>query len=79
MPALEGVDVVFHCATPSPLGGNRQVFVEVNVEGTKTVIAACKAAGVKVRFFFPLIVKRFKLVKRSRKQPYKLSILYICI
>ncbi len=48
LPALKGVDIVFHCATPSPLGGNRALFVAVNVEGTKKIIAACQAAGVKV-------------------------------
>ncbi|XP_004346943.1 sterol-4-alpha-carboxylate 3-dehydrogenase [Capsaspora owczarzaki ATCC 30864] len=46
LPALRGIDVVFHCATPAPLSKNRALFIDVNVNGTKTIVAACKAAGV---------------------------------
>lgn len=47
LPALEDVSVVFHCATPSPLSNNRDLFHKVNYQGTLTVIDACKEQGVK--------------------------------
>ncbi|XP_050417782.2 sterol-4-alpha-carboxylate 3-dehydrogenase, decarboxylating isoform X2 [Patella vulgata] len=47
LPALEGVDIVFHCATPSPLSNNKALFYKVNFEGTKTIVAACKEVGIK--------------------------------
>lgn len=46
-PALEGVVAVFHVASPSPLSNNRDLFYKVNYRGTQSVIAACKASGVK--------------------------------
>ena len=48
LPSMEGVHIVFHCATPSPLSNNKKVFFKVNVEGTKNVIEACQEKGVKV-------------------------------
>jgi len=39
---------VFHCATPSPLSSNRELFYKVNYEGTLNVIAACKEQNVQV-------------------------------
>ncbi|KAK7460731.1 hypothetical protein BaRGS_00038846, partial [Batillaria attramentaria] len=45
--ALEGVGGVFHCASPSPLSNNRELFYKVNVDGTKLLIDLCKSAGVK--------------------------------
>lgn len=47
-PALQGVAVVFHCASPAPSSNNRELFYKVNYLGTKTVIEACKEAGVQV-------------------------------
>jgi len=47
-PALDGVDVVFHCASPPPASNNKELFMRVNVQGTETVVAACQEAGVKV-------------------------------
>nr|XP_020666303.1 sterol-4-alpha-carboxylate 3-dehydrogenase, decarboxylating isoform X1 [Pogona vitticeps]XP_020666304.1 sterol-4-alpha-carboxylate 3-dehydrogenase, decarboxylating isoform X2 [Pogona vitticeps]XP_020666305.1 sterol-4-alpha-carboxylate 3-dehydrogenase, decarboxylating isoform X1 [Pogona vitticeps] len=46
LPALEGVTVVFHCASPAPSSNNRELFYAVNYLGTKVVIEACKEAGV---------------------------------
>uniref|UniRef100_A0A8D0GNC3 Sterol-4-alpha-carboxylate 3-dehydrogenase, decarboxylating n=1 Tax=Sphenodon punctatus TaxID=8508 RepID=A0A8D0GNC3_SPHPU len=46
VPALEGVMVAFHCASPAPSSDNRQLFYKVNYMGTKTVIEACIEAGV---------------------------------
>lgn len=45
-PALDGVDIVFHCASPPPSSNNKQLFMHVNVTGTETLIAACQDAGV---------------------------------
>ncbi|CAG5119899.1 unnamed protein product [Candidula unifasciata] len=46
-PALDGVYCVFHCASPAPLSNNKTLFYKVNYQGTKTIIEACKEAGVK--------------------------------
>ena len=46
---MHEVDVVFHCATPSPLSSNRQLFYKVNYEGTKNVIEACRHQNVPVK------------------------------
>lgn len=44
--ACAGIDVVFHCAAkPSPWGRPEE-YDRTNVEGTKNVVAACKAASV---------------------------------
>ncbi|KAI6649282.1 Sterol-4-alpha-carboxylate 3-dehydrogenase, decarboxylating [Oopsacas minuta] len=46
--AMEGCDIVFSCVTPSPLIGyaNRDLFFHVNVQGTNTLVNACKQKGV---------------------------------
>ncbi|XP_061212678.1 sterol-4-alpha-carboxylate 3-dehydrogenase, decarboxylating isoform X1 [Neopsephotus bourkii] len=46
LPALQGVSVAFHCASPAPSSDNRELFYKVNFMGTKAVIEACKEAGV---------------------------------
>ncbi|XP_066496214.1 sterol-4-alpha-carboxylate 3-dehydrogenase, decarboxylating [Tiliqua scincoides] len=46
LPALQGVTVVFHCASPAPSSNNRELFYKVNYLGTKVVIEACREAGV---------------------------------
>lgn len=46
LPALQGVNVVFHCASPAPSSDNRELFYRVNYTGTKTIIEVCKEAGV---------------------------------
>eukprot|EP00118_Oscarella_pearsei_P026105 m.309399 g.309399 ORF g.309399 m.309399 type:complete len:354 (+) comp46340_c0_seq1:37-1098(+) len=46
LPALSGIDVVFHCASPPPASNNRELFLRVNYTGTKNVIECCKKAGV---------------------------------
>ena len=48
LPALVGVNVVFHCASPPPSSNNRDLFYAVNVRGTETLIEACKESGVQV-------------------------------
>ena len=45
--ALQDCSVVFHCASPPPSLGNRDLFYRVNVTGTNTLIEACKLCGVK--------------------------------
>ena len=48
--ACKGVEVVFHCATAAPTGAgalNKELMDGVNVEGTRNVITACHANGVK--------------------------------
>ena len=47
-PALCGVSVVFHCASPPPSSNNKELFMRVNVRGTEALIEACRAAGVQV-------------------------------
>ena len=46
--AVEGCDVVFNCVTPPPLIGyaNRDLFNRVNVQGTHTLVNACKIKHV---------------------------------
>ncbi|MDX6769371.1 MAG: NAD-dependent epimerase/dehydratase family protein [Elusimicrobiota bacterium] len=44
--AVEGVDAVFHVAAKVGLWGDPREYEQVNVEGTKNVIAACLAHGV---------------------------------
>lgn len=41
--------MAFHCASPAPSSDNRELFYKVNFMGTKTVIEACKEAGVQVK------------------------------
>lgn len=45
-PALKGVSVVFHCASPPPSSNNKDLFYRVNYLGTKNVIDTCMEAGV---------------------------------
>jgi len=59
LPALQGVSVAFHCASPAPSSDNRELFYKVNVMGTKAVVEACKEAGVQVR-----AEKRMETVRR---------------
>lgn len=44
--ALQDCKVVFHCASPPPSLGKRDLFYRVNVTGTSTLIEACKLCGV---------------------------------
>jgi nucleoside-diphosphate-sugar epimerase len=44
--ALRGHDVVFHAAAKTGVWGARSEFARVNVEGTRNVIEACRAARV---------------------------------
>ena len=45
--ACTGMDVVFHVAALAGVWGDRQVYWNINVEGTRNMLAAAKAAGVK--------------------------------
>ncbi|XP_072146626.1 3beta-hydroxysteroid-dehydrogenase/decarboxylase-like [Setaria viridis] len=45
--SFEGVDVVFHTASADYTKNDSQLHIKVNVEGTKTVIDACKICKVK--------------------------------
>jgi nucleoside-diphosphate-sugar epimerase len=42
----DGCDVAFHCAAHLSDWGSRDKFQRVNVEGTRNVVEACRAAGV---------------------------------
>ncbi|KAL4648862.1 sterol-4-alpha-carboxylate 3-dehydrogenase, decarboxylating [Arapaima gigas] len=44
--ALQGVSLVFHCASPAPSSDDRALFQKVNMDGTCTVLQACREAGV---------------------------------
>ncbi|MCB9746542.1 MAG: NAD-dependent epimerase/dehydratase family protein [Alphaproteobacteria bacterium] len=48
---LQGVDVVFHVAALAGMWGPRERYVRVNVDGTKNLLEAARAAGVR-RFVF---------------------------
>jgi len=45
--ACEGVDVVFHVAALTGIWGKRSDFWSINIEGTRNVIEACRANGVR--------------------------------
>jgi len=46
--AFDGADVVYHLAGIIDIGGEREDIIwDVNVEGTKKVVAACKKCGVR--------------------------------
>ncbi|OQR82076.1 sterol-4-alpha-carboxylate 3-dehydrogenase, decarboxylating isoform X1 [Thraustotheca clavata] len=49
--AVEKVDVVFHCATPSPFSTNKKLLMDVNVEGTRNLLDACEQNKID-RFVF---------------------------
>ena len=40
-------DVVIHTASPTLVGGNKELYYKVNVQGTKCVVEACQKTGVK--------------------------------
>lgn len=44
--ACRGVDTVFHVAALAGVWGRRRDFEQVNIGGTRNVLAACRAAGV---------------------------------
>ncbi|MCB9793756.1 MAG: NAD-dependent epimerase/dehydratase family protein [Alphaproteobacteria bacterium] len=48
---LAGVDVVFHVAALAGMWGPRERYVKINVDGTRHLLEAARAAGVK-RFVF---------------------------
>jgi nucleoside-diphosphate-sugar epimerase len=45
--AMQGCDVVFHVAAKAGVWGAESEFVQTNVEGTRTVLKACRDAGVR--------------------------------
>lgn len=45
--AIEGTQIVHHVASKAGYWGERAEFEAINVEGTRNVIEACKAAGVR--------------------------------
>ena len=44
--ALDGVDVVYHCAARPPIGGTREQFWRANVEGTANVLQSALVSNV---------------------------------
>ena len=44
--ATAGIDVVYHCVAEVPLGGDLAALRSVNVDGTATLLRACRASGV---------------------------------
>ncbi len=49
--ALTGVEAVFHVAAKTGYWGAHEEFRSINVDGTRNLLAACRAAGVK-RFVY---------------------------
>lgn len=49
--ALSAYDLVFHVASKTGVWGDRAEFFRVNVEGTRALLQACRAAGVR-RFVY---------------------------
>lgn len=49
--ACQGKDAVFHAAAKPQIWGSAREFFEINVEGTRNVIEACKKQGVKKLIF----------------------------
>jgi len=45
--ACRGMEVVFHAAAIPGIWGRRRTFQEINIEGTRNVLAACRAGGVR--------------------------------
>lgn len=45
--AVEGCDVVFHVAAKAGIWGPLEEYVRANVEGTRNVVEACRARGVR--------------------------------
>ena len=45
--ACQGVELVFHCAAVPGVWGPWQLFYETNTLGTRNVVAACRATGVR--------------------------------
>jgi len=43
---VEGIDVIVHCAGRSGLGGPMSYYYKANVEGTRVMLEAARAAGV---------------------------------
>uniref|UniRef100_A0A8C7J3N1 Sterol-4-alpha-carboxylate 3-dehydrogenase, decarboxylating n=1 Tax=Oncorhynchus kisutch TaxID=8019 RepID=A0A8C7J3N1_ONCKI len=39
--ALQGVSLVFHCASPAPASDDKALFQRVNIQGTQTVLQEC--------------------------------------
>jgi nucleoside-diphosphate-sugar epimerase len=48
---LDGVDVVFHAASRTGVWGSREAFFRANVDGTRHLLEAARAAGVR-RFVY---------------------------
>ncbi len=46
MTAVQGVDMVYHCASVIPGKGNEEEIWRVNIEGTRNLLDACVKAGV---------------------------------
>src|SRR6185436_6792744 len=44
--AFRGIDTVFHCAALAGIVGSRAAYSATNVDGTRNVIEAARAAGV---------------------------------
>lgn len=44
--ACRGVDTVFHVAALAGVWGRRREFEQINITGTRNVLAACRASGV---------------------------------
>ncbi len=49
--AVAGMDVVFHVASKTGVWGPRESFMQINVEGTRNLLEACRSANVR-RFVY---------------------------
>lgn len=45
--ATQGCDVVFHVAAKAGVWGPRREFEEINIEGTRHILDACRATGIR--------------------------------
>lgn len=75
--AFQGVDVVFHTATAAPTAQNaasaKALMHDVNVQGTKNVLAACGSAGVQRLVFTSsasVVFDGSPLVNVDESKPY---------
>lgn len=57
--AVAGCWAVFHVASPNPLSKNKQLFWDVNVNGTEKILKATEQAGLPLSVPLSLFVAVF--------------------
>ena len=66
--AVEGCGTVFHTAAKAGIWGPEREYHRANVEGTRNVIAACRAAGVPPAHLHELAQRRFQRPRHGRRR-----------